>query len=148
MQSRPEIPMMLESRIHHDGRDFFHIHRQVTTLRAFASSRAPCVLTHAKARRREVLMFVHYPSDAIPARDPDDGGKPYPPRRKRLPPHPSTSPPPFACPLLSDSREVLMVVPRKYRIAIGGIHCAGTYPGHGAYCNQTRNITAEYAEGK
>ena len=113
-----------------DGRDFFHIHRRVP-LRVFASSRAPYFLTHAKARRREVLIVVHYPSDAflegrctevdkqsdrqvqeaqgqlhrpirvIPARDPDDGGKPYPPRRKRLIPHSSTSPslrvPPTFC---------------------------------------------------
>jgi hypothetical protein len=50
-----------------------------------------CPLHYAS---REDLMFVHYPSDAIPTQDPDEGGKPYPPRRKRLLPHPSTSPPP------------------------------------------------------
>ena len=67
-------------------------------------------LDGSNIRERELLMFVHYPPDAIPARDPDDGGKPYPPRRKRLLPHSSTSPLPsrlrvFACPLISDSRE-------------------------------------------
>ena len=45
-----------------DGRDFFHIHRRASP---FASLRAPYFLIHAKARRREVLMFVHSPSDAF-----------------------------------------------------------------------------------